>query len=446
MPHRRNYYEILGLDPDADMRAVKRAWREAARTLHPDLPANRGSAHAKRRFQDVKDAYDVLSDPQRRQEYDDRGSSPFLARGSSFVERSESDRSTRDQDADDITLETGAGEGVASIFADLFGGVGRPPPKQESPWDPGRLHRDGMASRPADQAPPPRGGDNPWDPTRMEAEANADRKRRWGFDPEALAEAALKGDVDAADSMGASPPPRPRRVRTAPRSAPRSTPGPTARPSPTPAEGDDPWSAPAAASRATPRAAPGQRRGDDLPVSAQVPFAVAALGGRHKLSYRIVGEGSRFEVEEVELFLPSGTEDGAELVLRGKGPPGDGGGARGDLRVTVYVEEHAVFRRRDRDVVMDLPLTPYEAATGLRLEVPTLQGRQKLTVPPGVRSGQKLRLRGLGVPSGGGQPAGNQELVIQIHLPEALGSAGLELLKQLDGLSDWNPRGRWPEP
>ena len=180
-------------------------------------------------------------------------------------------------------------------------------------------------------------------------------------------------------------------------------------------------------------------------MSAQVPFGIAALGGKHRLSYRIVGEDNRFQLEEVDLFLPAGTEDGAELVLKGKGPPGDGGGPRGDLRVTVYVEDHAWFRRRGRDVVMDLPLTPYEAATGLRIQVPTLHGRQKLSVPPGVRSGQKLRLRGLGVPASGTEAAGNQELVIQIHLPEALGSAALDLLQQLDALSDWNPRSRWPE-
>ena len=77
--------------------------------------------------------------------------------------------------------------------------------------------------------------------------------------------------------------------------------------------------------------------------------------------------------------------------------------------------------------------------------MPTLHGRQKVNVPPGVRSGQKLRLRGLGLPAAGGKPVGNQELVIQIHLPERLSKDALELLKALDDLSDWDPRSRWPQ-
>jgi DnaJ-class molecular chaperone len=429
-----NYYEILGVDRDADMREVKRAWREAARTLHPDLPANRGNAHAKRRFVLVKEAYEVLSDPVRRQEYEDRGSSPFLSPGSPFIDSHESARSTRHRSAEDIRLQTETGEGVASIFADLFGGPHQaPPPKKDSPWNPGRLNRDGHASRPKDQAPPPRKGASAWDPGRMEADANADRKSRWGFDPEAMAEAALKGDMAAADQAGGGAP-RVQQTRTNRRATPR------------PVAGNPNWTPPP--SRPPPSSsAPSEprRAGDELKITAQVPFRAAALGGKHTIEYRLVDASGQFQLTRADLFLPAATDDGAEIVLRGKGPPGEGGAAAGDLRVTVTIEDDPIFTRRGRDVIVDLPLTPYEAATGCQVQAPTLQGRQKVTVPPGVRSGQKLRLRGLGIPSEGGGLGGNQEMVIQIHLPEALGSEGLELLKQLDGLSDWNPRGRWPD-
>ncbi len=406
-----DYYQILGVAPDADMRAVKRAWREAARTLHPDLPDNKGNAQAIRRFQTVKNAYDVLSDPVRRQEYDERGSSPFLRPGSPFADTSESARSSRAQSAEDIQLQTETGEGVASIFADLFGGAHAAPPKKDSPWDPGRLNREGRASRPPGQAPPSSSGGGLWDPDGFQREANADRASRWGFDPEALAEAALMGDMDAADAAPSArrEPPRVRATRTA-------------RP---------------------PRQA--RRRGDDLRITAQVPFEVAALGGRHRLTYRSAGGGDGYSLAEADLFVPAGLVDGTELILRGQGAPGDGGGEAGDLRVAAFAEEHPIFRRRDRDIVLDLPLTPYEAATGLQITVPTLQGRQAVTVPPGVRSGQKLRLRGLGLPAEGGRPPGNQELVIQVHLPEALGADALELLRRLDELNGWDPRARWPK-
>ncbi len=428
MPRPPDYYEILGVDPDADMRAVKRAWREAARTLHPDLPDNRGNSHAKRRFKLVKEAYEVLSDPVRRQEFDERGSSPFLAPGTPFAATSQSARSTRERSAEDIRLQTDTGQGVASIFADLFGGGhAAPPPPKESPWNPGRLNREGQASRPADQAPPT--GAGAWDPGKMESDAKAGRASRWGFDPEALAEAALKGDLSAADAATQA---RPSSIRLGGR-----PPSPGAKP---------PRSAPSrpTAPRSAPPRPPARRRGDDLKITAQVPFRLAALGGRHTVQYRAADSASGYQLAEAELFLPAGIADGTELVLAGKGPAGDGGGAHGDLRVTVYVEEHPQFVRRDRDVVVDLPLSPWEAATGCTVEVPTLHGRQKVNVPPGVRSGQKLRLRGLGLAASGGQPVGNQELVIQIHLPEPLSARQLELLQELEESSDWDPRGRWP--
>lgn len=416
MPRPPNYYDVLGVERDVDMRAIKRAWREAARTLHPDLPANRGNPQAKRRFALVKEAYETLSDPVRRQEYDERGSSPYMMPGSPFVDAHESARSTRHDSAEDIKLQTETGQGVADIFANLFGQGGHhqaPPKKSDSPWDPGRLHDEGMASRPRNQAPPPGGPRS---------------TSRWGFNPEDLAEAALKGDMANADRMGEPPsngggrPRRPRRPAIPPE-----------RP------GDPNWKPPGPAPTAAepPPQVARAARPAPLRISAQVPLPVALCGGKHTITYRALAETGDYRMVDVDLFLPAATEDGAEVLLRGKGE----GGA--DLLVTVSIEDHPIFRLRGRDLVMDLPLSPLEAASGCRIEVPTLQGSQRVSVPPGVRSGQKLRLRGLGAPSEGSLPAGNQELVLQILLPEPLTAEALDLLTQLDEASDWDPRAHW---
>jgi DnaJ-class molecular chaperone len=128
--------------------------------------------------------------------------------------------------------------------------------------------------------------------------------------------------------------------------------------------------------------------------------------------------------------------DGGRIRLRGKGAPGLGGGPAGDLWARVRVRPHPVFRREGRDLVVDVPVTVVEAIRGAKIEVPTLDGRATVTVPPGTDSGQKLRLRGKGIADPKGGAAGNLYVVIQVRVPKGLDA---DAEAALDALAEAGP-------
>ncbi len=117
---------------------------------------------------------------------------------------------------------------------------------------------------------------------------------------------------------------------------------------------------------------------------------------------------------------PPGIESGAKLRLRGQGEPGEQGGPRGDLTIHVEVEPHPYFTRDRRNLSVEVPISVSEATLGAKIEVPTLDGTKTLPVPAGTSSGQKLRLRGQGVPEAGGKPAGDLFLIPKIVVPKKL--------------------------
>ncbi len=119
--------------------------------------------------------------------------------------------------------------------------------------------------------------------------------------------------------------------------------------------------------------------------------------------------------------IPPGTETGSRLRLRGRGEPGVAGGSAGDLFIRVTVEPHPYFTRQGRDLSVEVPLTIDEATLGARVEVPTLDGLKTLPIPPGTSSGQKLRLRGQGVPARGDKPAGDLFVVAKVVVPREPG-------------------------
>ncbi|MGF1615537.1 MAG: DnaJ C-terminal domain-containing protein, partial [Gammaproteobacteria bacterium] len=114
--------------------------------------------------------------------------------------------------------------------------------------------------------------------------------------------------------------------------------------------------------------------------------------------------------------IPPGIVPGQRIRLTGQGQPGIGGGARGDLYLEVEIAPHRLYRLEGRDVYLDLPITPWEAALGATVKIPTLDGAVDLKIPSGSQSGRKLRLRGKGL--GCGQ-RGDQYVVLQIVTPSA---------------------------
>jgi molecular chaperone DnaJ len=147
------------------------------------------------------------------------------------------------------------------------------------------------------------------------------------------------------------------------------------------------------------------------------------------------GSGTTPRDDRVKVRIPPGVSNGSTLRLAGKGDAGGADAPAGDLFLTIEVESDPRFRREGRDLVCDLPIGITTAALGGKVEVPTLNGTTTVNVPSGTRSGQKLRLKGKGVPGATGQPAGDLYAIVQIHPPKKLDARSRELLEELKQLN-----------
>jgi molecular chaperone DnaJ len=148
------------------------------------------------------------------------------------------------------------------------------------------------------------------------------------------------------------------------------------------------------------------------------------------------GDGVVARNEPLEVRIKAGTRDGQRIRLAGKGNAGPHGGPAGDLYIIVHIEPHPVFRRESDDIHVSVPVTAMEAALGARIEVPTIDGRAQLKIPPGTQSGQKLRLREKGVPSATKEGArGDQIVEVQIVVPQPHDMRARELWQELQKLS-----------
>ena len=132
--------------------------------------------------------------------------------------------------------------------------------------------------------------------------------------------------------------------------------------------------------------------------------------------------------------------------MKGQGHPGRDGGPAGDVIVTIRISPHPWFRREGTDLLIDVPVSPSEAALGAKVDIPTLtEGSFVMTIPPGTSTGAKLRLRGKGVPDLKSGERGNQLAVIKIVVPKNISADAAELYRQLQELDVGNPRvGLWP--
>jgi curved DNA-binding protein len=174
-----------------------------------------------------------------------------------------------------------------------------------------------------------------------------------------------------------------------------------------------------------------QARGGDQEATLELSLEEAAAGGRRRIS---LADGRDYEVN-----IPAGVRDGQRVRLAGEGGGGAGGGPTGDLFLRVRIKPHPRFRVEGRDLYMDLPLTPWEAALGATVEVPTLSETRRLKVPAGSPSGRRLRLRGEGMPSQGGKP-GDLYATVKIMVPKRLSKDERELFERLAEVSRFNPR------
>jgi molecular chaperone DnaJ len=153
------------------------------------------------------------------------------------------------------------------------------------------------------------------------------------------------------------------------------------------------------------------------------------------------GEGSVERTAPLEIRIKAGTRDGQRIRIAGKGNAGLRGGAVGDLYVIIRIDQHPLFRREGDDIYITVPVTVPEAALGAKIEVPTIDGRSVLKIPPGTQSGQKLRLREKGVPSATQDGVRGDEIVeVKITVPMPRDEKTKELLRELAKLNPEDPR------
>ena len=137
--------------------------------------------------------------------------------------------------------------------------------------------------------------------------------------------------------------------------------------------------------------------------------------------------------------IPKGVREGQRIRLAGQGAPGIGGGQRGDLFLEIGFRPHPLYRVEDRDIFLDLPITPWEAALGATLKVPTPTGKVDLKIPAGTGSGRKLRLKARGIP---GKTPGDLYVIPLITVPPADSEEARELYRKMERELPYNPRER----
>lgn len=182
--------------------------------------------------------------------------------------------------------------------------------------------------------------------------------------------------------------------------------------------------------------------GQDFEVNVEIDLEEAYHGSERSLQLEMpepTPDGRMIRTSRtIKVRIPKGAIDGQRLRVPGKGGKGMGGPA-GDLYLNIHMRPHPLFKVTGHDVYIELPLTPWEAALGTSVEVPTLDGRVRMKVPAGARAGQNLRLPGKGLPRPHGHP-GDLYAVLQIVTPPSLTEQERKLFEELARVSKYQPR------
>jgi molecular chaperone DnaJ len=152
------------------------------------------------------------------------------------------------------------------------------------------------------------------------------------------------------------------------------------------------------------------------------------------------GSGSGAFQESITVRIPPGVANGFRMRVPGKGNAGRRGGPAGDLYLIISVRPHDFFGREGNDIICTVPITVTEAALGTKIEVPSIDGKTLLRIPPGTQSGQKFRLRGKGAPSLRGEVTGNQIVEVRVVVPRIADERSKEILRELARLNPEDPR------
>ncbi|WP_375504124.1 molecular chaperone DnaJ [uncultured Jatrophihabitans sp.] len=376
----KDYYKALGVAKDASAADIKKTYRKLAQELHPDK--NPGDAAAEGRFKEVSEAYDVLSDPQKRKEYDEArtlfaGGGGFPGGFGGMGGGGRTGGRSTSFDMSDLFGGSGAGSNLGDLFDGLFG-----PNSSAS--------RTGRST----SAGPRRGQD-----VSAEMTLDFDEAVRGTTLPLKL---SSPGVCNTCHGNGARPGTSPRTCPTCGGSG-----------STTSNQGGFGFSEPCRDCRGS-----GQLVDDPCP--------------------ECRGTGSTTKTRTITVRIPTGIRDGSRIRVTGKGSPGGNGGPAGDLYVTVHVRPHALFGRSGDDLTLTVPLSFVEAALGTTLRVPTLDGSVALKVAPGTPSGRTLRVRGRGVPAKAGP--GDLLVTVEVAVPQRVGDDARAALQAFAAAQPDDPR------
>ncbi len=182
-------------------------------------------------------------------------------------------------------------------------------------------------------------------------------------------------------------------------------------------------------------------KGADVRARVEIDLETAFAGGVRRIQLerpeRAPDGSVQRRLRSLDVRIPPGMTEGRQIRLAGKGDPGPGNAPAGDLYLEIHIRPHRLFELDGRDLYLTLPITPWEAVLGARIKVPTLAGPVELAIPAGAASGQRLRLKGRGLP---GPPAGDQYAVLKIVAPPTVDEEQRKLYQRLSQISQFNPR------
>lgn len=310
----KDYYEILGVKPEADKKDIKAAYRKLARKYHPDVNAEAGIAE---KFKEVAEAYRVLKDPQKRAEYDE-------------LRRYGGQRPGGDGFQPPPGWQS-QGEEFEGDFSDFFNSIF----------------------------------------------GNARQGSR------------AEGSRAGSQSQGFS------------------------------------------------------FRGQDIEIELPM-FLEDTLEAMEKpIQYRIpdYGNNQGYTTKSLKVTIPAGVSEGERIRLRGQGAPGQGDAPAGDLYLHVRLVPHPLFDVEGHNLIITVPITPWEAALGAKVPVPTLDGKINLSIKPNSQSGQRLRIKGKGLRSKTGR--GDLYAVLKVVMPETSTDEVKSLWESLSEKTSFDPRQKW---
>ena len=357
---KRDYYEVLGVDKSASKDDIKKAYRKVTKENHPDL--HPGDKACEERFKEANEAYEVLSDDDKRKKYDQYGHAAF-------------DPNAGFGGAGGFGgFDFGDLGDIFSGFSDIFGsGFGF-----------------GGGSRRADPNAPRKGSD-----TRATVNISFEEA---AFGCEKQVQVGIIEKCPDCNGSGSAP-------------------------------------------GSSPETCPDCNGSGQVVTQQRTPFGISQsvgkcpkCNGRGKIIHNPCktchGMGNIRKQHKINVKIPAGIDDGQTLPIRGKGNAGVNGGDAGDLYISVIVRPSGIFEREGTTVYYEAEISYPEAVLGAEVEIPTIDGKVKLTIPEGTQPGANFRLKGKGIPYlGKSEIRGDQYVLIKIAVPKHLSSAQKEKLR-----------------